>query len=86
MTTSKRLEKEVHRHGWFGYAISNRQRTENLLRIARLLLVALVVTALVLCSAVVALALFSPVAAMGIFGGSALVTGGTFARRRWHRK
>lgn len=70
-----------HPHGWFGYTISDRERTTNAVRLMRwaVLVVAIVATA------VVVLAHFSPLAAAGLLGGGPVATGGALALRRKRR-
>lgn len=74
-----------HPHGWFGYTISDKERTTNALRLMRWAAPAAVLVVAIVATAVVVLAHFSPLAAAGLLGGGPVATGGVLALRRGRR-
>jgi uncharacterized membrane protein YphA (DoxX/SURF4 family) len=68
-------------HGWLGYVVADRDRTKNVVRLARWLVLAAVLALAIVAGALVAIALVSPPAAAALFAGFTTVGGVTLRRR-----
>lgn len=72
----------AHPHGWFGYTISDKERTANALRLVRWVALAAVLVVGIVAVAFVVLAQVSPMVAAGLLGGGPIAAGGALALRR----
>ncbi len=86
MVTHRRSAEPAHPHGWIGYVVADRERTGNVLRLARWLVPAAVSMVAIVAAVLVVLVLVSPLAAAGLLGGGSTATAGGLAVRRWRRR
>ncbi len=81
-TVPPRPELE-HPHGWIGYVVADRDRTRNVVRLARWAILAAVLTLSIVAGALVILVLISPPAAAALLAG--FTTAGGVALHRLRR-
>ncbi len=86
MVKARKLAEPAHPHGWIGYVVADRERTGNVLRLARWLVPAAVSMLAIVAAVLVVLVLVSPLAAAGLLAsGSTATAGGLTVRRRRRR-
>ena len=83
-TVPPRPEPE-HPHGWIGYVVADRDRTRNVVRLARWAILAAVLALSIIAAALVILTLVWPPAAATVLAGTT-ATCGVALRRRGRRR